>query len=281
MDQKLEHDWCERNKRPILEILQQVLPSRGRLLEIGSGSGQHATFFAEHLPEWTWLPSDVEEKNLASVRAWAAEKQLPNLLEPVSIDVLDAPWNVGPVDALFSSNLIHIAPWSCCLDLMAGAHRHVEAGGLLILYGPFRIAGEHTADSNAAFDKKIRERDARFGVRDLEAVCEAAEGFELLERFEMPANNQVVVLRRLGAFTLFCRWVARRCTVAVLGDSRLQKLNLRFPSMEAKNGQRASQERENQQNETLNQREKEEESRQTGGKGVELACPHPDFLDGN
>lgn len=168
------------------------------MLEIGSGSGQHAAFFSENLPGWSWLPSDISPENRASARAWAAEIKPPNLLEPVALDVLEENWGVGLFDALFSSNLIHITPWQCCLGLLAGARRHIEIGGLLILYGPFRIGGEHTTDSNAAFDSMIRQRDSRFGVRDFEDVCNAAEGFELQDRFEMPSNNQMVVFSRIG-----------------------------------------------------------------------------------
>ena len=198
MDEKLCHPWTDRNKEPILEVLRRFLPARGTVLEVGSGSGQHAVFFAEHLPKVQWLPSDVSAENLTSIREWAGERNLPNLLEPLFLDVLEREWKTGAIEAVFNANMIHITPWECCLGLLAGARRHVVEEGLLILYGPFRIDDQHTADSNAQFDTSLRERDPRWGIRDLEAVCEAAEGFELVERAEMPANNQTLVFRRLG-----------------------------------------------------------------------------------
>ena len=193
MDAKLCHPWTDRNKEPILEVFRRFLPARGTVLEIGSGSGQHAVFFAEHLPELQWLPSDVSAENLASIREWAGERNLPNLLEPVFLDVLEREWGTGTIEAVFNANMIHITPWECCLGLLAGARRNLVQGGLLFLYGPFRIDDRHTADSNARFDTSLREQDPRWGIRDLEAVCEAAGGFELVERAEMPANNQTLV----------------------------------------------------------------------------------------
>ena len=201
MDAKLCHPWTDRNKGPILEVFRRVLPARGTVLEIGSGSGQHAVFFAERLPGLQWLPSDINEENLASIREWAGERNLPNLLEPLYLDVLEGEWKTDAVEAVFSANMIHITPWECCLGLLAGARRQVVEGGLLILYGPFRIGDRHTADSNAEFDTSLTDRDPSWGVRDLEEVCEAAEGFELVERTEMPANNQTLVFRRHGALT--------------------------------------------------------------------------------
>jgi SAM-dependent methyltransferase len=194
---KITNPWPERNKGPILEELRRVLPATGTVLEIGSGSGQHAVHFAENLPKITWLPSDVDPENIASIRLWRREAGSPNLFAPRRVDVLDDDWGVGSVDAVFCANMIHIAPWECCAGLVAGARRHVRAGGLLILYGPFRIGGAHTAPSNAEFDADLRGRDARWGVRDLEAVGTEARGFRLEERVEMPANNQTVVFRRL------------------------------------------------------------------------------------
>ncbi len=194
---KLVHSWPERNKRPILEILHRVLPGRGTVLEIGSGSGQHAAFFSGELPNLDWQPSDIDPDNLASVRAWCREAAHPNFREPMRLDVLDDDWGIGAVDAVFSANLIHIAPWECTVALLSGAHHHLKPSGLLILYGPFRIGGEHTAESNDAFDKELRERDPQWGVRDLESVVEAAAGLDLEERVAMPANNQTLLFRRI------------------------------------------------------------------------------------
>jgi len=193
---KLEHASSERNKQPILEVLRRFLPPSGTVLEIAGGSGQHAVFFSENLPRITWLPTDIDEERLASIRAWREDSSCSNLLEPRRLDVLEDDWNIPTVDTVFSSNMIHITPWECCLGLLAGARRHLAPGGMLIFYGPFRIGGEHTAPSNAAFDKNLRGRDPSWGVRDLDAICDAADGLVLEERIEMPANNQILVFRR-------------------------------------------------------------------------------------
>lgn len=189
----------ERNKQPILAVLQRVLPASGTLLEVASGTGQHAVHFAQHLPGWTIQPSDLDPVNLASIESWRAEAALPNLQRPIALDVCDEDWGVGSQAAIYSANLIHIAPWEAALGLLRGAARHLLPGAQLIVYGPFRIGGQHTAPSNQAFDESLRERDPRFGVRDLEATqtLAAQHGLELQERVEMPANNQSLVFRRV------------------------------------------------------------------------------------
>jgi SAM-dependent methyltransferase len=195
---KLTWPAPERNKQPILSVLQRVLPRGGTLLELASGTGQHANYFAEQLPNWTFQPSDVEAANLASISAWVRESALPNLREPLRIDVCSDDWAVPPVDAIYNANLIHIAPWEAAVGLLRGAARHLLPHGVLVLYGPYRIAGQHTAPSNQSFDEDLKRRDPRFGVRDLEAVVSLAaqHGLELRERVEMPANNQTLVLAR-------------------------------------------------------------------------------------
>ena len=193
---KLEYPSPERNKEPILEVFRRVLPSSCTVLEVASGSGQHAVFFAENLPGITWLPTDIDEKRLASIRAWRDDSGELNLLEPIRLDVLADNWDIDEVEVVFSANMVHITPWECCIGLLDGARRHVTPGGQLILYGPFRVDGEHTAPSNATFDESLRERDPRWGIRDLEAIRDAASGFVLEERVEMPANNQVLIFRR-------------------------------------------------------------------------------------
>jgi hypothetical protein len=187
----------ERNKEPILAVLARVLPAAGQLLELASGSGQHAVHFARHLPGLTLQPSDLDPEHLESIRAWVREAALPNLREPLQIDVCSSDYGVGTVDAIFNANLLHISPWECAHGLFEGARRHLRAGGPLVLYGPYHIGGQPTAPSNAAFDADLRLRDARWGVRDLEAVCALAEraGLRLVERVEMPANNQLLVFR--------------------------------------------------------------------------------------
>jgi SAM-dependent methyltransferase len=188
----------ERNKAPVLAVLQRILPPTGTMLEVASGTGQHAVHFARHLPDWVIQPSDIDGDNLASIQAWAREANLPNLRLPLQLDVCEAEWQVAPLGAIFNANMIHIAPWEVAVGLIGGAARHLKPGGLLVMYGPFRIDGQHTAPSNQAFDDTLRERDVRFGVRDLEAVVALAEpqGLTLQERVEMPANNQVLVFAR-------------------------------------------------------------------------------------
>jgi SAM-dependent methyltransferase len=188
----------ERNKQPILDVLERVLPPAGTLLEIASGTGQHAVHFAGHLTRWTIQPSDVAPENLTSIEARRIEAGLPNLLAPLHLDVCTHDWQLAPVPAIFNANLIHIAPWEVALGLLRGAARHLLPGGTLIVYGPFKIGGIHTAPSNQSFDASLREQDLRFGVRDLEAVLSVAaeHGLTLRERIEMPANNQTLVMTR-------------------------------------------------------------------------------------
>jgi len=187
----------ERNKGPILEVLRRVLPRSGTLLEVASGTGQHAEYFARQLPALTFLPSDVDPENLASIRERVRDAALPNLREPLELDVTSESWKLGEVDAVFNANMIHIAPWDCAVGLFAGIRRETTAQ-VVVLYGPFRIGGVHTAPSNEAFDANLRERNPSFGVRDLEAVTELAgqAGLRLAERVPMPANNQTLVFVR-------------------------------------------------------------------------------------
>jgi hypothetical protein len=186
-----------RNRAAILEVLRRVLPRSGLLLELASGSGEHAVHFAAALPDWIFQPSDADPGALTSISAWIAERGLPNVRPPLRLDVTSGTWPVEPVQAMFSANLVHIAPPAAARGLMAGASRHLVAGGLLIVYGPFRIGGVHTAPSNEAFDADLRARDAAWGVRDLEWLQELAadSGLALEERVGMPANNQTLIFR--------------------------------------------------------------------------------------
>ena len=187
---------AERNKGPIAAVLRRVLPAMGTVLEISSGTGQHVAHFAVELPRLTWQPSELDAESFASIAAWT--DGLANVAPPLRLDAREDAWPIGTVDAIFNANLIHISPWDTCRGLLRGAARHLAAAGVLVLYGPYRIGGAHTAPSNAAFDLDLRARDPSFGVRDLEAVvAEAgANGLVLAERVEMPANNQTLVLRR-------------------------------------------------------------------------------------
>jgi len=181
---------CVRNQGPILAALQPRLPA-GLVLEVASGTGQHAAWFGAALPN-TWQPTDRTPEGRASIQAWCAG--VPNVLPPLDLDVL-APWPVERADAVYCANMVHIAPWACAQALVEGAARVLGPGGRLFLYGPFRRGG-HLVPSNVDFDGWLKARDPAFGVRDLEAVEAAATGFTLAEVVEMPANNQLVVFDR-------------------------------------------------------------------------------------
>jgi uncharacterized protein DUF938 len=187
-----------RNREPILAVLRNVLPTRGKVLEIASGTGEHAVHFARALPGLTWQPSDRDPQALRSIAAHRDQHQLPNILEPVELDVTASIWPVDLADAVVAINMIHIAPWQATEGLMQGATRILPQGSPLFLYGPFKEGGEHTAPSNMAFDADLRSRNPDWGVRDLGDVCElaSAHGFAFIERVPMPANNLSVVFRR-------------------------------------------------------------------------------------
>jgi hypothetical protein len=180
---------AERNKGPILEILERVLPREGVVLEIASGTGQHAVHFARAFPSIIWQPADIDAELRRSVASWVAAEKLANVREPIALDVLAPRWPIEAADAIVCINMIHVAPWEATLALFAGARR--LSAEVLFLYGPYRRFGTHTAPSNARFDGELRAHDPRWGVRDLEAVAEAAaaEGFALREVVPMPANN--------------------------------------------------------------------------------------------
>lgn len=187
-----------RNAEPITEVLREVLPARGLVLEVASGSGEHALHFAREFPKLLWQPSDPEPAALRSIEAWRAEAGLFNLLPPVSLDVRARDWLVAEADAILSINMIHISPWGATEGLMRGATRLLAAGAPLYLYGPYRQAGVETAPSNEAFDESLRSRNEEWGLRDLEDVVAEAEanGFALEQVVPMPANNISVVLRK-------------------------------------------------------------------------------------
>ncbi|MEL6437918.1 MAG: DUF938 domain-containing protein [Cyanobacteria bacterium J06621_8] len=185
----------QRNREPILAILSQVLRPESNILEIASGTGEHAVYFASELQSCRWIPSDTSTQAQESILAWRDSAALDNLDAPLSIDVTEKDWHqqVAPlkIDAIVNINMIHIAPWQACLGLMAGASQILPPGGILYLYGPYRRNGQHTAPSNAVFDRSLRERNSLWGVRDLETVINAASEVNLsLEQIvEMPANN--------------------------------------------------------------------------------------------
>lgn len=186
-----------RNREPIRQVLERTLPPHGTVLEIASGSGEHATYFARAFPGLTWQPSDTSESALASIAAWLAEVQLPNLRAPIALDVTAAVWPVVHADAIVCINMVHIAPWEATLGLFDGAARLLSPGAPLYLYGPYRFGGQFIAASNAEFDRGLRQRDPRWGVRDVDELAAAAgvHSFALEEVVEMPANNHSLLFR--------------------------------------------------------------------------------------
>jgi SAM-dependent methyltransferase len=187
---------AERNKQPLLDVLTNVLPTSGIVLEIASGTGQHAAFFASRLPHVVWQPSDRDDMALASIQAHVQDAALDNLRAPIRLDVGERPWPVGELAAILCVNMIHIAPWDTTLALVAGAAETLSSGGPLVLYGPYVIDGE-TAPSNIAFSERLNSEDPAWGVRELRDIeREAANvGLVLAELIPMPANNHVVVFR--------------------------------------------------------------------------------------
>ncbi len=203
-DGRLKSPSAARNRDPILEVLRTLFEAEARVLEIGSGSGEHAVFFAEALPRVTWIPSDPDAEAIRSVVTWTSATGATNVELPLQLDVRDPTWPVEelrPIDAIVSINMIHIAPWSATLGLLRGAARVLEDGGLLFLYGPFRRGGTHTAPSNARFDQWLKERDPSYGVRDLDDISREAEavGLGIEREVEMPANNLSLILRQRNA----------------------------------------------------------------------------------
>lgn len=191
----------ERNREPLLAVLQAQLPQQGVVLEIAAGSGQHAAYFAPRLAPRLWLPTDMDAANLASISEWCAEVDTEWLLAAQYLDVLDPVWRVEQhtlpqaVSAIVNINMLHIAPWSCCHGLFAGAKRMLGDESVVLIYGPFKEQGQHTSASNEAFDANLRAENASWGIRDVAAVTAVAgeAGFERTETIPMPANNQVLV----------------------------------------------------------------------------------------
>ncbi|AFZ44489.1 protein of unknown function DUF938 [Halothece sp. PCC 7418] len=203
MSEKQFAPATQRNRDPILELLQQVLPPQGTVLEIASGTGEHAVYFAPQLRPRQWLPSEPNPILQESIRAWQEEFPCDVLSPPITIDVMEKDWvqdlSGQQFCALVAINLIHIAPWQACVGLMAGGEQLLPSGGILYLYGPFKQGGEHTADSNAAFDQSLQQQNPQWGVRNLETVVSLAQKhkLELQEVVAMPTNNLSLVFRHL------------------------------------------------------------------------------------
>ena len=199
---------ADRNKRSILDALTGILGQHGTALEIASGTGQHAAWFAASMPQWTWQPTDADPRTLPSLASRVAEAALPNLRAPLLLDVMSPQWpspghafaeggegEEEKFDAIYCANMLHIAPWPTCAALMQGAARHLRPGGLLITYGPYLEEDVPTAPSNTAFDEDLRARNSAWGIRRLEDVAAEARsaGLALRDRHAMPANNLLLV----------------------------------------------------------------------------------------
>lgn len=188
----------ERNREPILAILRDVLPASGTVLEVASGTGEHAIHFARALPGLVWRPSDPDPGAIASIRAWAENARLPNLRPPLLLDASAGEWPIDAADAVICINMVHISPWEATVGLIAGTARLLAEGAPLILYGPYLQQGVETAPSNLAFDESLKSRDPRWGLRQVEDVAALAEshGFVLEAIHPMPANNLTLVFRK-------------------------------------------------------------------------------------
>lgn len=187
-----------RNREPIAEVLGDWLPAEGLVLELASGTGEHAVHFAERLPALDWQPSDVHPDAISSIRAWRAAASLPNVREPLIIDASSTDWPIDGADAILSINMVHISPWASALGLIEGSARLLPPGGPLILYGPWLSDEVLTAPTNLAFDADLKRRNAEWGLRRVEdfGAVASQRGLDLVETRTMPANNMMLLLRR-------------------------------------------------------------------------------------
>ena len=194
---------ADRNKAPILAVLEEVLPAEAAVLEIASGNGQHAAYFAAAHPSWTWQPTDGDAQAMTSIAAQT--EGITHARQPLLLDVRLAEWplELGRFDAVYCANMLHIAEWSSCAGLMQGASRHLVPGGVLVLYGPYRVDGEPLAPSNATFDADLRARNSAWGLRQLSLVVDEAKraGLTLERRWNMAANNLMLALRSRSTTT--------------------------------------------------------------------------------
>lgn len=200
-DARLFSPSAARNREPVLDVLRQILPAEGRLLEVASGTGEHAVHVCAALPGIEWQPSERDETALASIAAWRTDAGLANLMPPLTLDVMVPSWwqaVAAPIHVVLSLNMIHIAPWGAAQGLFEGAGALLDPDGMLILYGPFSRGGVHTAASNEEFDRSLKARDPLWGVRDIDDLDKLARATGLVfERaFDMPANNQTLVFRK-------------------------------------------------------------------------------------
>ncbi|MCZ6531493.1 MAG: DUF938 domain-containing protein [SAR324 cluster bacterium] len=195
---KIQRPHVARNRDHVLAVLKEVLPPRGEVLEVASGSGEHAAYYAAQFPDLTWQPSDCNPKALASIGAWVEDANLPNLRAPLVLDLLRPAQAPTRANAVLNMNMIHISPWTVCEGLLALAGRVLGPGEPLILYGPFFVAGRDTAPSNLEFDEFLRSRNPAWGIRQLEQVAQAAaaQGLALERTVDMPSNNLSLIFRK-------------------------------------------------------------------------------------
>lgn len=197
-DQRRYAPATERNREPILKVLSEVLPQAGLVLEVASGSGEHAVHFARALPGLEWQPTDPSDDALASIAAWIAAEGLGNVRTPLKLDAASENWPVTSAAGVLCINMIHISPWEAAEGLLLGAGRILASGAPLCLYGPYKRGDRPLEPSNAAFDESLKARDPRWGVRELDdvAACADENGLELENVIEMPANNLTVIFRK-------------------------------------------------------------------------------------
>lgn len=201
-DVRLDYPATGRNQEVILDVLKEALPKSGAVLEVASGSGQHITYFAQQIPQLKWQPSDIEAAARASIDAWRNEMGVTDaVLTPIDLDASVDIWSLGHIkdlNAIMSINMIHISAWEACLGLLKNASRVLPAGGVLYLYGPFKVGGFHIAPSNAEFDLSLQSQNPSWGVRNLDDVAEEAlkQNFQLMKTIRMPANNFSVIFHK-------------------------------------------------------------------------------------
>ncbi len=188
---------CDRNREVILSVIQPILVNHKKVLEIGSGTGQHAVYFAEHMPHLVWQTSDLEE-NLEGINLWLDDAGLDNTPASIALDVVHLDWPSTEADAVFSANTVHIISWHEVEAMFAGVGRMLPVGGVLMLYGPFNYNNKYTSDSNERFDAWLKDRDPKSGIRNFEDVNTLAErvGLTLVRDYEMPANNRILCWKK-------------------------------------------------------------------------------------
>lgn len=198
-DKRLFSPSSMRNKHVILSVFQKHIPLSGNILEIACGSGEHTTHFAASNANLTWHPTDIDETHMESVNAHARADDLKNVMPAVHLNVTSDNWPVPDVGMVYNANMIHISPWECTVGLFKGANRHLKKDGVLMMYGPYKRDGQHTAASNESFDQSLKSRNTQWGIRDIEEVMALAKENNLIlqDIIEMPANNFSVIYKKI------------------------------------------------------------------------------------